>query len=119
MSSPTPRCSVPLFSAFVVFAVAAAFACGHLTGRCSAPTRSLNPPTPDQQREKLGEYIVRHVQNIREAEYIELRNAVERHRGQVTSEEQATIDECLRVMRECRAERAKQRPSAQYAAEEE
>jgi len=45
---------------------------------------------------------------VREDEYVELREAVERYRGQVPAEQRAAIDECLRVMLDSREERASQ-----------
>jgi hypothetical protein len=65
----------------------------------------------------MSEHIIRESQRIKQDEYVELRKAVERHRQQASAEQHAVIDECLRVMRECRAERVKQRPVVLHIAD--
>ena len=112
--------SVMLFGVFIVAVLVVVFILGHLTGRWTVARHyaqfSSNPSSADQQA-KLGECIIRSAQGIREDEYAGLRKAVERQRETALPEQQVVIDTSLRVMRACRAESAKQRPTVEYIEE--
>jgi hypothetical protein len=117
---PSGRAVRLLFMVFIVCALALSFALGNLTGRLAVHRHyarfSIDPSTADLQ-EKLELHIIRSAQRIREDEYVELRTAVERHKAQAPAEHGPIIDECLRAMRERRAESASQRPKVEWIAE--
>jgi hypothetical protein len=83
MSASNPSAGRLLFAALVVCSLAFSFSVGHLTGRW-AMTRHHAPFTRDppgqEQMEVLGEHIIRSAERIREDEYVELREAIERYR---------------------------------------
>src|SRR5262245_57974648 len=108
MSTPTRgRFVTLLFGAFVLYSVLFAFGLGYQTRKWTEPKLSWDQPTPDQHA-ALGEHLRRSAQRIREDERVLLCQAVERHKEQAPIEQHAAIDDCLRVMRECRAKWAKQ-----------
>jgi hypothetical protein len=105
--------AVPVFGALIVVALAISFAVGHLTGRWSMARRNaqfVHDPPGQEQRAVLGEHIIKAAERIRQEEYAELREAIERYKKQAPPEQQAGIAASLLIMRERRAERAKQQP---------
>jgi hypothetical protein len=104
---------VPGFGALLVVALAISFGVGYLAGRWSTARRNaqfVHDPPGQEQRAVLGEQIIKAAERIRQDEYAELREAVERYKKQAPPEQQAGIAASLLIMRERRAERAKQQP---------
>ena len=108
-TTPSHSASRLLFGALLLCTIVFSFGLGYQMRRWTEPNLTSDPPTPDKSL-AMSEHIIRESQRIKQDEYVELRKAVERHREQAPVEQHAVIDDCLRVMRECRAERAKQRP---------
>jgi len=101
------------FAALVVCSLAISFAIGHLADRWSMAGRNaqfVHDPPGQEQRTVLGEHIIKAAERIRQDEDAELREAIERYQEQAPPEQQAGIAASLLVMRERRAERAKQQP---------
>ena len=79
----------------------------------------VHDPPGQEQRAVPGEHIIKAAERIRQDEYAELREAIERYKKQAPPEQQAGIAASLLVMRERRAERASRRPTIEYIAEGE
>jgi len=113
---PTPESHRPIALLFTALVVCFAFGLGYQTRKWTEPKLSWDPPTPDEHA-ALGEHVRRSAQRIREDECALLCQAVERHKEHTPIEQHAAIDDCLRVMRECRAARANQRSAVQNIAD--
>jgi len=106
MPTHDPRRSAALvFAAFVVLTVAVAFVLGHLSGRWAVARHYARFSHDEDWRAAQNAFLISAGTRIREDEYVELREALERHRAQAPAEQRAGIEASLRVMRESRIER--------------